>query len=217
MQAIPQILEWLSDEERLIHGTAIYTLFTDWQSTLIRISTEELNHDLHSFVTEIDPNGTTNLIAPDIVRAYLLGLLIPASPNPSTPIFAQISSQTNASAQALLSGLQHAPSVAQALFVNASATSYPIQTTGIEEYLADGSTTHLISGFLNKALALVMSDLDVFVNFTSSGLFSGAGNITVPDGDGLDGALKSLIGSAVHQDRNYGEWVNSLGIGIGVS
>ena len=178
--------------------------------------TDQTNSDLGALISEFDPQGTYSTLAPDVVQAYLLGLPVLAGPDAVHLVPQQYLSQANSTAQALLAGLQHAPAVAQALFVNHSATAYPIETSGIEEYLASNDTIALLDGFISNGLDLVMSDLDVFVQFTSSGLFSGAENLTVTSETGLDTALQSLVTSTVRQDHVYATLVNNLGLGISI-
>lgn len=110
--------------------------------------------------------------------------------------------------------MQRAPAVAKEIFVNNSATIYPVQTTGAADFLAGNYATGQIEGRLNAGLGLMMSDLGAFVNFTSTGLFSGLGNFSVPDQEGLDVVLESLISSTVRQDDVYVKEKTELGIGL---
>lgn len=182
--------------------------------TLTKAIPGQINSDLQELVSEVDPEGLTSLSAPDVVQAYLLGLPTLGTPNASSLVSPPISAQSNASAQALLYGLQHAPAVAQTLLVNVTATSYPIETNGVAEYLSTNTTIAVLDEFLNAGLGLIMGDLHAFVNFTSSGLFSAAENYTLTNEEGLDAALQILIGSAVRQDRAYLHLVDGLSLGI---
>ncbi len=202
-----------SRARELTCGTAIYNLFNIWQQALPK-AISDAKPNVRDLTTEVDPKGITNLLAPDVVEAFLLGLPFLATPNATTQVAPQISESTNATAQALLLGLQHAPAVAKAIFVNASATIYPVQTVGAADFLADNYTTAQIDGRLNAGLGLIMSDLGAFVNFASSGLFSGAGNFSIPDQEGLDKVLQTLISSTVRKDHVYVNEKTGLGIGL---
>lgn len=162
----------------------------------------------------MDPQGTTNLLAPDVVEAFLLGLPFLATPNATTQVSPQISTSTNATAQALLFGLQRAPAVAKAIFVNNSATIYPVQSTGAADFLADNYTTAQIDGRFNAGLGMIMRDMGAFVKFASSGLFSGAANYSITDHEGLGVVLQTLISSTVRKDHVYVDEKTGLGIGL---
>ena len=208
-------VEGISTEDSSL--TAIHTLFTTWESALLQSITNQTKIDLVDLISEVDPQGIHSTLAPAVVQAYLLGLPLLGAPAAATLVPSQVLNQVNLPAQALLTGLQRAPAVAQSLLENASATAYPIQTSGVEEYLATGTTVETLNGLINRALGLIMSDLNNFVDFTSSGMFSGAYNFTIGSETGLDVALQSLITSTAHQDSNYVEMVRLLNIGITIS
>ena len=85
----------------------------------------------------------------------------------------------------------------------------------MEEYLSENTTIATLEAFFERGLGLIMSDLNAFVEFTSSGLFSGEGNFTIGSERGLDVALQSLITStANNQDHTYVNLVNGLGLNI---
>jgi hypothetical protein len=197
----------------LTHQTAIYNLFNTWQQAL-PAAISDAHNNVHDLTTEVDPKGITSVLAPNLVEAFLLGLPFLATPNATTQVSPQISNSTNATAQALLLGLQRAPAVAKAIFVNNSATIYPVQTTGAADFLADPYSTAQINGRLNAGLGLIMSDLSAFVKFASSGLFSGPGNYSIPDHEGLGAVRKTFISSTVREDHVYVDERMGLGIGL---
>ena len=201
---------------RLNCDAAVYTLFTTWESALVQGITTQTNTDISDLVSEVDPKGIHSTLAPDVVQAYLLGLPLLAAPAAVNMVPSQALNQVNPQAQAMLSGLQGAPSVAQALLVNSSATAYPIETSGVEEYLSTNTTIATLNGFINQALTLIMKDLNIFVHFTSSGKFSGAQNLTIGSQAGLDVALQSLVTSTARDDSNYVNLIRALGLGIAI-
>ena len=86
----------------------------------------------------------------------------------------------------------------------------------MNEYLAENTTIAILNAFFERGLGLIMSDINSFVDFTSSGLFSGEGNFTIGSERGLDVALQSLITSTANQDHAYVNLVNGLGLNISI-
>ena len=193
---------------------AIFQLFTNWQQALPQaIALAESN--IQSILTEVDPQGRTSVNQSSAFQAFLLGFPLLASSNAANLVTPQLQTATNASAHALLSGLQNAPSVARILYPNDNSQSSVLSLGNIQPYLATIETMAQMDTLLNDALGLVMSNLEVFVHFAGSGLFSGAGDYGV-DGDnqGLDAGLASFVTSAADNDHRYSAMVTALGIGL---
>ena len=193
---------------------AIFQLFTSWQQALPQ-AIADAKSNIQSTLTEVDPQGRTNVNQSSTFQAFLLGFPLLASTNTANLITPQLHSTTNNSAHALLLGLQRASNVARTLYSMDSSHSNSLSLGDVQSYLATNETMTQLNTSLDDALRLVMSDLDVFVRFAGSGLFSGAGNYGV-DGDdqGLDAGLASFVTSAANNDHRYSTMVKALGIGL---
>ena len=97
-------------------------------------------------------------------------------------------------AQTLSTGLQQAPGVAKAMWPAGTTDSQIFQISALETELAAAKTQ--IEGVINNGLGLIMSDIPTFVNFASSGAFSGHDTLSLPNvTTGLDFALKTYMTS----------------------
>ena len=97
-------------------------------------------------------------------------------------------------AQTLTTGLQQAPGVAKALWPAGTTDSQIFQISALENELA--AAKDQIEAHINGGLGLIMSDLPTFVNFASSGAFSGHESLSLPNiTDGIDFALKTYMTS----------------------
>ena len=97
-------------------------------------------------------------------------------------------------AQALSVGLQQAPGVAKAIWPEGTTDSQIFQISALESQVA--AATNQLAQVINNGLGLIMSDVPTFVNFASSGSFSGPESFSLPnDTIGLDFALKTYMTS----------------------
>ena len=97
-------------------------------------------------------------------------------------------------AQTLALGLQQAPGVAKALWPAGTTDSQIFQMSALESELT--AAKDQIEAIINSGLGLIMSDVPTFVNFASSGAFSGHESLSLPNvTEGLDFALKTYMTS----------------------
>ena len=99
---------------------------------------------------------------------------------------------TALSANAVLKGSQNAPTVARGIWPAGTQNSQSIQIANIERELSNATTE--TSAMLNAGLQLLMSDMPSFVDFASTGMFSGSEPLSLPSQvDGLDIALRTYV------------------------
>lgn len=135
-------------------------------------------------ILEIDPIQKTNLLLSDLLSALTAGLSFIAGP--------ELSGLAGTAANALLKGLQVAPSVAKAIWPSGTADSQPEQLADLDNNLSQvdqNFTTQITQG-----LYTIMSDVPSFNGFASSGQFSGPNNLSLPaDSDILALGLRTFI------------------------
>jgi len=97
-------------------------------------------------------------------------------------------------AQGLSLGLQQAPGVAKALWPGGTTDSQIFQISALETEVA--AAKDQIELIINSGLGLIMSDVPTFVDFASSGAFSGHESLSLPNvTEGLDFGLKTYMTS----------------------
>ena len=97
-------------------------------------------------------------------------------------------------AQAISVGLQQAPGIAKAMWPSGTTDSQIFQISALDEQLS--AAVNQVETVINNGLGLIMSDLPTFVNFASSGAFSGSQSMSLPnETQGLDFALKTYMTS----------------------
>ena len=135
-------------------------------------------------ILEIDPIQKTNLLLNDLLSALSAGLSFVGAP--------ELSGVIGTAADALVKGLQLAPSVAQAIWPAGTADSQSEQLANL-----DSSLSQLDQNFttqITKGLYTIMSDVPSFNGFASSGLFSGPNNLSLPtDSESLALGLRTFI------------------------
>ena len=135
-------------------------------------------------ILEIDPIQKTNLLLNDLLSALISGLSFIAAP--------ELSGFIGTAADALVKGLQTAPSVAKALWPAGTADSQPEQLANLDSFLSkvDQSFTTQIT----QGLYTIMSDVPSFNGFASSGQFSGPNSLSLPaDSESLALGLRTFI------------------------
>ena len=135
-------------------------------------------------ILEIDPVQKTNLFLDDLLSALTAGLAFVAAP--------ELSGAIGTAADALVTALQVAPSVAKALWPAGTANSQSEQLANLDSFLSQldqNFTTQITNG-----LYTIMSDVPSFNGFASSGLFSGPNNLSLPtDSESLALGLRTFI------------------------
>ena len=161
----------------------INNFFSNWNEALpyATLSGLLINQPL---ILEIDPIHKTNLFLSDLLTALTAGLSFIAAP--------ELSGLAGTAAQALVTGLQDAPSVAKAIWPSGTADSQSEQLADLDSYLSQidqNFTTQITQG-----LYTIMSDVSSFIGFASSGQFSGPNNLSLPaDSDILALGLRTFI------------------------
>jgi len=178
---------------------AINNLFTTWYTALQYASTQALTI-VQDVILKIDPETQTNYVLRDILFALTVGLAyIPAL---SVSGLAGILAATAQSGNALLKGANNAPTVARGIWPAGSQSSQSVQIANIENEL--NNATSETAAMLNAGLELLMSDIPSFVNFASTGMFSGSQPLSLPsEVNGLDMALRTFIVSGAMAQNGW--------------
>ena len=135
-------------------------------------------------ILEIDPVQKTNLLLNDILSALTAGLSFVAAP--------ELSGFAATAADALVKGLQLAPSVAQAIWPEGTANSQSEQLANLDNSLSQVDQNFTLQ--ITKGLYTIMSDVPSFNGFASSGQFSGPNNLSLPtDSESLALGLRTFI------------------------
>jgi len=88
--------------------------------------------------------------------------------------------------------VNNAPTVARGIWPAGTQNSQSIQIAAIENEL--NNATSETAAMINAGLQLLMSDMPSFVNFASTGMFSGSEPLSLPSQvDGLEMALRTYI------------------------
>lgn len=170
-------------------STAINNLFTTWYIALQWALTQALSI-VQDVINKLDPQTQTNFVLRDLLFALTVGLAYIAGPE-SAGLFG-ILAATATSANAILKGANQAPTVARGIWPAGTESSQDVQIANVENEL--NNATSETSAMLNAGLQLLMSDMTSFVNFASTGMFSGAEPLSLPtEVSGLDMALRTFI------------------------
>lgn len=95
-------------------------------------------------------------------------------------------------ADALVKGLQEAPSVAKEIWPTGTTNSQPVQLANLDNYLSQIDQN--FTAQITQGLYTIMSDVPSFNDFASSGQFSGPNNLSLPkDSDILALGLRTFI------------------------
>lgn len=168
---------------------AINDLFTTWFNALQYAATQALSI-VQDVINEVDPPQSTNFILRDLLFALTVGLAYVVAPEAGGLTGLLVATAT--AGRALLKGANQAPTVARGIWPAGTQSSQSIQIGDIENELNNATGTTAI--MLNSGLELLMSDMPSFVEFASTGMFSGSESLSLPkEVDGLDVALKTFI------------------------
>ena len=178
--------------------TAINNFFTNWYLAL-NFASSQAALIIPSLITLVDPEKTTNFILGDILTALTAGLAFLAAPEISAVAFG-IEEATVTAANALVIALQQAPGVAKAIWPTGTTSSQMVQIGDLAGKLA--STDSEVSDMINEGLELLMTDVPSFINFASTGAWSGGNTYSLPGTvKGLDLGLKTfLVSTAMSQN-----------------
>ena len=131
----------------------------------------------------MDPVHKTRAFLSDLLTALTAGLAFVAAPELGI---------LSTAADALVQGLQLAPSVAKAIWPEGTENSQSIQLGQLDTELTDLYANY--SRAIQNGLTLVMTDVPSFVAFASSGNFSGPNFLSLPsDADALTLAWNTYI------------------------
>ncbi|KAL6712916.1 hypothetical protein ACLMJK_009471 [Lecanora helva] len=172
----------------------IYTMndfFTTYYEALQNAGSSAANiaAPLTSTVDGISPS--VNII--NVLTGLTAGLSFLGAPELAGVILG-LQAVTRLAAQAMSIGLQQAPGVARAMWPVGTTDSQIFQISALESQLS--TAVDQMENMLNAGLGLMMSDIPTFVNFASSGSFSGHESLSLPNvTDGLDFALKTYMTS----------------------
>ena len=161
----------------------INNFFYNWNGALpyATLSGLLLNQPL---ILEIDPVQKTNVILNDLLSALSAGLSFIAGP--------ELGGIAGTAADALLTALQTAPSVAKSIWPSGTADSQTEQIANLDGYLSQidqNFTTQITAG-----LYTIMSDVPSFNGFATHGLFSGPNAFSLPSSSvSLALALRTFI------------------------
>ena len=163
--------------------TGINNFFYNWNNALpyATLSGLLINQPL---ILEIDPVQKTHFFLSDILTALTAGLSFIAGP--------EISGLAGTAADALVTALQTAPSVAKAIWPSGTADSQSEQLSNIDSYLSQIDQN--FTAQITKGLLEIMSDVPSFNGFATGGQFSGPNNLSLPaDSSNLALALRTFI------------------------
>ena len=167
----------------LLDAPAINNFFSNWNSALpyATLSALLINQPL---ILEIDPVQHTNVFLKDILDALSAGLSFVAGP--------ELAGIAGTAADALLTGLKAAPSVAESIWPSGTVDSQPQQLANLDGYLSQIDQN--FTAQITDGLRTIMSDVPSFNGFASSGQFSGPNTLSLPaDANVLALGLRTFI------------------------
>lgn len=189
------------------NSTAVNDFFTTWFNALQYAASQALSI-VQDVINEVDPLQQTNFVLRDLLFALTVGLAYVVAPEAGGLTGLLVATAT--AGRAFLKGANQAPTVARGIWPAGTQSSQSIQIGDVENELnnATGSTAIM----LNSGLELLMSDMPSFVEFASTGMFSGSDSLSLPkEVDGLDVALKTFIVSNAMTSNGWHYTVN-LGV-----
>lgn len=183
---------------------AINDLFTTWFNALQYAASQALAI-VQDVINQVDPPQQTNFILRDLLFALTVGLAYIVAPEAGS--FTGLLVATATAGRALLKGANQAPTVARGIWPAGTESSQSIQIADVESELNNATGTTAM--MLNSGLELLMSDMPSFVEFASTGMFSGSDSFSLPkEVDGLDVALKTFIVSNAMTSNGWQYTVN---------
>lgn len=145
-------------------------------------------------ILEIDPVHKTHVFLHDLLSALTAGLSFIAGP--------ELSGVAGLAANALVTALHDAPSVADAIWPSGTEDSQSQQLANLDSYLSqiDQNFTQQIT----DGLYTIMSDVPSFNGFASRGQFSGPNLLSLPsDSDMLALGLRTFIMTTAMTANNF--------------
>lgn len=179
-------------DERLVVNQFFSTYFT-----ALQYSVGPASLAISAIVNEMDPPKPKDqgLRLFDILTALSFGLAFLGAPTLAVGILdATWTNEVKYAAQAFIISMQQSPGLAKTLYPSGTDDSKTVQIGHLSTSL--GTTIDTLSGMINNAVTLLMSDLPTFVQFAQSGKYSGITSFSIPNETvGLDIALKTYLSS----------------------
>lgn len=198
----PRIAPYVAYTMKTIY--AINDLFTTWFNALQYAASQALSI-IQDVINRVDPPQETNFVLRDLLFALTVGLAYIAAPEAGS--LTGLLLATASAGRALLKGANQAPTVARGIWPAGTQSSQSIQIGDVESELNNATGTTAI--MLNSGLELIMSDMPSFVEFASTGMFSGSDSLSLPEQvNGLDVALKTFIVSNAMSSNGWHYTVN---------
>ncbi|CAD6577221.1 MAG: hypothetical protein ASARMPREDX12_008269 [Alectoria sarmentosa] len=198
----PRIAPYVAYTMKTIY--AINDLFTTWYNALQYAASQALSI-VQDVINQVDPPQQTNFILRDLLFALTVGLAYVVAPEAGSLTGLLVATAT--AGRALLKGANQAPTVARGIWPAGTESSQSIQIGDVENEL--NNATGISALMLNSGLELLMSDMPSFVEFASTGMFSGSDSFSLSkEVDGLDVALKTFIVSNAMTSNGWHYTVN---------
>ncbi|KAL6718591.1 hypothetical protein ACLMJK_004683 [Lecanora helva] len=187
-------------------STAINNLFNTWYTSL-NYAISQASLFIQPLINKIDPDRKTHLKLAHILTAVSGGLVLLGLPE----VFAGLSIILASTTVAALvnSALQQAPLVAKVMWPIGTESTRLVQIGELDTKLL--SLTEDLAEILNKGLRTVMSDLNSFLGFASSGAFSNNDAPSIPaQTAGMDLALKIYLITTAMNTNGLGGAIQPL-------
>ena len=182
---------------------AINNFFSTWY-TAVQYATTIAGDSIGNITQLIDKEIDFNVLTNDVLSALTVGL-------PFLGLVGDIPTTIGKTAgQFVLTALQQAPAVAKAIWPAGTTDSQVIQISQLSTHLGTLSTQ--VSNNLNAGLTVVESDLDSFLAFASTGVFSANLALSVPKQQtGLELAFNLYL---VSTSLNSNAWHSARAVGV---
>ena len=169
---------------------ALNNFSTNWYLAL-NFASSQAALIIPSLITLVDPDKTSSFVLGDVLTAFTAGFAFLSVPEISAVAFG-IEEATVTAAKALIAGLQQAPGVGKAIWPTGTLSSQLVQMGDLAGTL--GKLDSEVGDMINNGLQLLMSDVPSFVNFASTGSWSGGSPYSLPNtAKGLELGLKTFL------------------------
>ncbi|KAL8689217.1 MAG: hypothetical protein Q9218_005069 [Villophora microphyllina] len=166
---------------------AINNFFLNWY-TAMEFATDQSARAIPQMIATLDPGKKADSKLGVILEALTIGLPFLSLPE----VGALVPASTTAIGGLLVTALQQAPSVAQAIFTTDDDANQVVQIVDLASDLSKLNSD--IGRMLDQGLAAIMNDPLAFAKFASSGSFSGPEILSIPDEKNkLDLAFKTFL------------------------
>lgn len=157
----------------------------------LRWTVSQASTKIWSLINELDPKHSSEFNLMNLLSLLSLGLAFLGAPSIAVGLLA-FETTTKFASQAIIIGVQQAPSFTKALWPSGTEDSKTIQVGQLNDLL--GNATAQMTEMINNALVLLMSDMPTFVAFAESGRFSGSESLSLPEKTaGLDYGLTTYM------------------------